>query len=116
MQGYQEPGIKPLAELVNRNFPAIDYGFAYGSGVFVQPDLYQAHHKPGAASGPMLDFIFVVQDPHAWHTQVRRCRLYVVAIAVPDQDVLRSSTLDKQQEHNLHYNSCLRRISALSSQ
>lgn len=69
MQGTQDSGTKPLTKLVQRNFPAIDYGFAYGSGVFVQPDLYKAHHKPGAASGPMLDFIFVVEDAQAWHTE-----------------------------------------------
>ncbi|KAF6265196.1 mitochondrial translocator assembly and maintenance protein 41-like protein precursor [Scenedesmus sp. NREL 46B-D3] len=69
MQGSENTTIKPLAELVQRNFPAIEYGFAYGSGVFVQPDLYKAHHRPGAASGPMLDFIFVVADPQDWHTQ-----------------------------------------------
>uniref|UniRef100_A0A383W2E8 Phosphatidate cytidylyltransferase, mitochondrial n=1 Tax=Tetradesmus obliquus TaxID=3088 RepID=A0A383W2E8_TETOB len=69
MQETQNPGTKPLEDLVQRNFPAIDYGFAYGSGVFVQPDLYEAHHRPGAASGPMLDFIFVVADPQAWHTE-----------------------------------------------
>jgi len=53
-------------KLIERNFPPIDYGFAYGSGVFVQPDLYEAN----ASSGPMLDYIFVVQDPLAWHAQV----------------------------------------------
>lgn len=53
-------------QLVERNFPPIDYGFAYGSGVFIQPDLYLAN----ASSGPMLDYIFVVADPLAWHAQV----------------------------------------------
>jgi hypothetical protein len=82
MQGPQDSGTKALAELVHRNFPAIDYGFAYGSGVFVQPDLYQAHHRPGAASGPMLDFIFVVADPQAWHRQASCCLMPCAALKV----------------------------------
>lgn len=57
-----------LAALVQQHFPPISYGFAYGSGVFVQPELY--HPNTPAGSGPMLDFIFAVQDPLAWHTQV----------------------------------------------
>lgn len=57
-----------LASLVQQHFPPISYGFAYGSGVFVQPDLYQPNAPAG--SGPMLDFIFAVEDPVAWHTQV----------------------------------------------
>ena len=61
---------KILSGLVQRNFPSIDYGFAYGSGVFVQPDLYQRHSIGGSAAGPMLDFIFVVDDPPSWHAQV----------------------------------------------
>lgn len=60
-----------LASLVRQHFPpGISFGFAYGSGVFVQPDLYQPNAPAG--SGPMLDFIFAVSDPIAWHQQVRR--------------------------------------------
>jgi len=57
-----------LTSLVQQHFPPISFGFAYGSGVFVQPDLY--HKDTPAGSGPMLDFIFVVEDPLDWHTQV----------------------------------------------
>lgn len=56
-----------LATLL-QHFPPISYGFAYGSGVFQQPELYQATSAKG--SGPMLDFIFIVDDPVTWHTQV----------------------------------------------
>ena len=73
-------------------------GFGYGSGVFKQPGLYDAapdaaggtSGSSGGASGsggsvsgtlrstaptaaadkPMLDFIFVVDDPVAWHAEV----------------------------------------------
>jgi hypothetical protein len=53
---------------VRRNFPRVDFGFAYGSGVFAQPELY----APGTprSTGPMLDFIFVVDSPLKWHEQV----------------------------------------------
>lgn len=99
MQETQNPGTKPLEDLVQRNFPAIDYGFAYGSGVFVQPDLYEAHHRPGAASGPMLDFIFVVADPQAWHTEVSSwCMLRPTLSVAGMREQHCSSTLDKQQQ------------------
>jgi hypothetical protein len=62
------PSTLQLEDLVARNFPPVYYGFAYGSGVFLQPDLYQS--GTGASStGPMLDFIFVVDDPTSWHAQ-----------------------------------------------
>lgn len=71
----------PLVSLVEQHFPPIAYGFAYGSGVFHQPDLYTPEHTPAAvawpaptsnsssssSSGPMIDFIFVVDDPEGWH-------------------------------------------------
>ena len=49
-------------------FPAVRHAFAYGSGVFVQPGLYDAESK---AQKPMLDFIFAVDSPEEWHQQVR---------------------------------------------
>ncbi len=75
-------------------FPAVRHAFAYGSGVLPQPGLYDsegaghaardaagaAHGapspsvppsaaSPSAAKGPMLDFIFAVDDPREWHAQ-----------------------------------------------
>jgi hypothetical protein len=104
MQGTQDSGTKPLTKLVQRNFPAIDYGFAYGSGVFVQPDLYEAHHKPGAASGPMLDFIFVVEDAQAWHTEVRAaaCCLCVASPAPAE-----TGTMLQHLGQAAKYSSCI---------
>lgn len=80
-------------------FPRVEYAFAYGSGVHYQPGLYAAHDvlhstqpdtspisKLGLAKkaqacsaqrmeasggqGPVLDFIFAVQDAQEWHGQV----------------------------------------------
>eukprot|EP00879_Flechtneria_rotunda_P009206 GHRR01009639.1.p1 GENE.GHRR01009639.1~~GHRR01009639.1.p1 ORF type:complete len:335 (+),score=134.93 GHRR01009639.1:217-1221(+) len=64
---HKPPGA--FTDLVKRNFPPIEYGFAYGSGAFKQPGLYEHNAAAGSASGPMLDFIFVVDDPQAWHEQ-----------------------------------------------
>ncbi len=60
-----------LPSLLN-NFPAVSYGFAYGSGVFHQAGLYDSTGQ-GAEwpPGPMVDMILVVEDPVQWHTQVR---------------------------------------------
>lgn len=62
------------------SFPPVQHAFAYGSGVFKQPGLYEGHPEvsaegPTAAakspgSRPMLDFIFAVDDPAAWHAEV----------------------------------------------
>jgi hypothetical protein len=59
-----------LATLMRQHFPPVNHGFAYGSGVFVQPDLYQANTPKH--SGPMLDFMFAVDDPQRWHAEVQR--------------------------------------------
>jgi hypothetical protein len=64
-----------------RHFPAVKHAFAYGSGVLHQPGLYgqesagasgsgSAAALPSSSKGPMLDFIFAVEDPKAWHEQV----------------------------------------------
>lgn len=76
---------------VLNGFPPVQHAFAYGSGVFKQPGLYDAMPEAGqlsaepaggaaaaadpasssgAADQPMLDFIFAVEDPVAWHTEV----------------------------------------------
>lgn len=51
---------------VLEDLPHVQHAFAYGSGVIVQPDLYD--HS--STNKPMLDFIFAVDDPVDWHAQV----------------------------------------------
>lgn len=52
------------------HFPKVDYAFAYGSAIFQQPGLYE--DADGVISPrPMVDLIFAVDDPTAWHAQVR---------------------------------------------
>lgn len=51
-----------------QDFPAVQAAFGYGSGIFRQHD---AHSAARSAAKPMLDFIFAVRDPLAWHEQVR---------------------------------------------
>lgn len=51
---------------VLEDIPHVQHAFAYGSGVIVQPDLYD--HS--STNKPMLDFIFAVDDPVDWHAQV----------------------------------------------
>jgi len=65
-----------LASLLSEHFPPIDHPLAYGSGIFHQPGLYATPPSPsrrsentGAHDGPMLDFIFPVRDPVAWHRE-----------------------------------------------
>eukprot|EP00887_Chlorella_sp_A99_P001272 scaffold14.g1272.t1 len=80
-------------------FPPVRWAFGYGSGVFKQPGLYGAAGLAGSSSAagtaaaagagatgaagpaagggrggdcPMLDFVFVVDDPEEWHAQARR--------------------------------------------
>ena len=88
----------PHLTAVLDSFPPVQHAFAYGSGVFSQPGLYGEHEGTdcvaGGAAGaslegsdssraaaaaaaaavagdrPMLDFIFAVDDPVAWHTEV----------------------------------------------
>lgn len=57
-------------------FPPVAYAFAYGSGVFHQPGLYGRDRTGsdkevgGDTAGPMLDYIFAVNDPTEWHAVV----------------------------------------------
>jgi hypothetical protein len=69
-QQQQQDHQQQLATLMRQHFPPVSYGFAYGSGVFVQPDLYQANTPRHL--GPMLDFMFAVDDPQRWHAQVQQ--------------------------------------------
>ncbi|KAL4434161.1 hypothetical protein ABPG75_000602 [Micractinium tetrahymenae] len=77
------PSEPEVLHTVLASFPPVQHAFAYGSGVFKQPGLYDGHPEASAegsaaaadavASGsgdrPMLDFIFAVDDPVAWHTE-----------------------------------------------
>ncbi|GMH45030.1 hypothetical protein BSKO_12987 [Bryopsis sp. KO-2023] len=54
-----------LAQVLD-SFPPIEAAFAYGSGVFEQPDLYD----PAGRNKPMLDFVFAVDSPRSWHSQL----------------------------------------------
>jgi hypothetical protein len=61
------PGVAKQLRGVLEDFPHVQHAFAYGSGVIVQPDLYDK----SSTNKPMLDFIFAVDNPHEWHAQVR---------------------------------------------
>jgi translocator assembly and maintenance protein 41 len=57
----------PVHEIIDQ-FPSVQHAFAYGSGVFTQPGLYADDRKKH--EGPMIDLIFAVDDPLAWHKEV----------------------------------------------
>ncbi|DBB04767.1 hypothetical protein WJX82_007058 [Trebouxia sp. C0006] len=59
------PGVAKQLRGVLEDFPHVQHAFAYGSGVIVQPDLYDK----SSTNKPMLDFIFAVDNPHEWHAQ-----------------------------------------------
>lgn len=77
---------KHLASVLT-HFPKVQHAVAYGSGVHVQPGLYedaspakdgsqpagpvQEVVKSPSSSRPMIDHIFAVQDPESWHAEVR---------------------------------------------
>lgn len=110
---------------VLRDFPAVDHAFAYGSGVFTQPGLYEAP-RDGAGGGestsgvsggssagaqadrPMLDFIFAVEDPVAWHEEVR-CNAAAAALTCAwprhdlPADLLPPSAVQNLRRHPHHY-------------
>ena len=73
-----------------QQFPQVQFAFAYGSGVFKQPGLYA--NKVHPSDGPMTDLIFAVDDPIAWHREVRRWRR---------QKKLAQTTLLAQINHSL---------------
>ena len=60
-----------VAERVGLRFvkklPEVLLGFGYGSGVFLQKGLYPSDGD----QRPQLDFMFGVDDPIAWHAEVR---------------------------------------------
>ena len=60
------PKAKELSAFL-KTVPIVQHAFAYGSGIFPQKGLYESG---GKGKGPMLDFIFAVEDPSSWHEQV----------------------------------------------
>ncbi len=59
--------------------PDVQYAFGYGSGVFRQPNLYEAGNQP------LLDFIVAVEDPAAWHALVSKPLTAAVVQPLPMQ-------------------------------
>lgn len=64
------PRAKELSAFL-QTLPVVQHAFAYGSGIFTQKGLYESG---GKGKGPMLDFIFAVEDPTRWHEKVGICR------------------------------------------
>jgi translocator assembly and maintenance protein 41 len=59
-----------VSGIVRDHFPPVDHALAYGSGVFAQPGLYS---RTNEQSRPMIDFLFGVEDPIAWHDRNIEC-------------------------------------------
>lgn len=53
-------GLKLSINSICRQFPPVEFAFAYGSAVFKQH---------GREMGNMLDLVFVVDDPKCWHKE-----------------------------------------------
>lgn len=51
-------------------FPSLRHAFAYGSGIYTQPGLYNGGTL--LADRASLDFIFVVENPASWHYEVHQ--------------------------------------------
>ncbi len=49
-----------------RQFPPIDFGFAYGSGVVEQ----HGYEYSKAAELPMVDLVFVVKNSEEWYVML----------------------------------------------
>lgn len=82
-------------------FPPVEAAFAYGSGVFKQPKLYDANSQ----DKPMLDFVFVVEHAHDWHLEVRNQRTNGTchAILLPPLLYLTGvANTESLQVHSLH--------------
>ena len=57
-----------LQTIISTSFPStesIEYAFGYGSGVFIQED----ENKINTNENSMIDLIFSVSDPKAWHEE-----------------------------------------------
>ena len=73
------PQAKELSAFL-KTLPVVQHAFAYGSGIFPQKGLYESG---GRGKGPMLDFIFAVEDPEAWHEQVRHLLVQAWLVGSP---------------------------------
>lgn len=82
---------------VLEDIPHVQHAFAYGSGVLLQPDLYDS----SSTNKPMLDFIFAVDDPVDWHLQVFRMLHHVVCPQYTLGHVL--VCLQNLQQNGHHY-------------
>ena len=89
--------VRGLSQILE-SFPVVRFAFAYGSGIFEQPGLYRQR-------GPrLLDFVFAVDDPLQWHTQVMADvgALFKLTTELADTH----SALQNIARHRNHY-SCL---------
>ena len=57
-----EPAAAESLRGVLAALPPVQHGFAYGSSVFAQPGAAALRSAP-----PMVDYLFAVDDPQAWH-------------------------------------------------
>ncbi len=73
------PGVAKQLRGVLEDVPHVQHAFAYGSGVIVQPDLYDK----SSTNKPMLDFIFAVDNPLDWHAQVCSCNEHLNSLDSP---------------------------------
>ena len=66
-----DPSIETELRAVLDNVPPVNHAFGYGSGVLPQPlrddEGPSASARDHAATGSVVDFVFAVDDPRAWH-------------------------------------------------
>jgi hypothetical protein len=70
--GVRDADLRAICDL----FPKLRHAFAYGSGFYAQPGLYDGHHA--AQEKALLDFIFVVENPTLWHREVRVAQIHTM--------------------------------------
>ena len=66
-----DPSIETELRAVLDDVPPVNHAFGYGSGVLPQPlrddEGPSASARDHAAMGSVVDFVFAVDDPRAWH-------------------------------------------------
>ena len=66
-----DPSIETELRAVLDDVPPVNHAFGYGSGVLPQPlrddEGPSASARDHAATGSVVDFVFAVDDPRAWH-------------------------------------------------
>lgn len=69
--GMIDPSIETELRAVLEDVPPVNHAFGYGSGVLPQPlrddEGPSASARDHAATGSVVDFVFAVDDPRAWH-------------------------------------------------